>query len=179
VRTLLALALCAILTSCAPGWTCLNRTIKVGTWTVTCRYVNADRSCSGVRDGADFALVMINHEAQHAREYGLLVSDRRAVADNGGNALFQVLAAAAPGAAASAALPTHSDYVSAGASKAGVLTVALRKDDVEALAGGDGFHLVYTSNGSNYPTLDITANGMADVASTLIDRMNTCLDDPG
>jgi hypothetical protein len=175
VRPLFALALGAILTGCTPGWTCLNRPMVIGRWAITCRFVNGDRSCSGARTGTDYALIMINHEEQHAREYGLFVTDKRATADNGGNALFQVLSASAdpthPG------LPTLSDYVSAGASKDGVLTVALRKDDIDALAAGDGFHLTYTRTGAASPTIDMTATGMADVAGT-VERMSGCLDLP-
>jgi hypothetical protein len=75
------------------------------------------------------------------------------------------------------ALPMLSDYVSAGASKDGVLTVALRKDDIDALAGADGFHLVYTRAGAASPTIDMTATGMTDVAAA-VDRMGGCLDLP-
>jgi len=175
VRPLIVLALGAILTGCTPGWTCLNRTMELGRWAISCRYINGDRTCSGARTGTDYALIMINHEAQHAREYGLFITDRRASADNGGNALFQVLPA--PTDPAHPALPTLSDYVSAGATKDGVLTVALRKDDIDALAAADGFHLVYTRAGAASPTIDMTATGMADIAGA-IERMSGCLDLP-
>ena len=174
VKLLLALAFGLVFAGCSPGWQCLNRTLPVGRWIVSCRLVNGDRSCSGVPTGADYALVMINHEHLHAREYALFVTDRRASADSGGNALFQVLPKATD--AAHPALPTLSDYAAAGASKNGVLTVVLRRDDVDALAGADGFLLAYTRNGANSPALTITASGNTDVYGPVIDTMNSCLD---
>jgi len=174
VKPLLALAFGLIFAGCSPGWQCLNRAIPLGRWTVSCRFVNGDRSCSAVETGAEYALVMINHERLHAREYALFVTDRRATADSGGNALFQVLPPASD--PAHPGLPTLSDYVVAGASKNGVLTVVLRKDDVDALSGADGFLLAYTRNGAPSPALTITTHGEADVYGSVLDTMNGCLD---
>jgi len=125
VKLLLALAFGLVFAGCSPGWQCLNRTLPVGRWIVTCRLVNGDRSCSGVPTGADYALVMINHEHLHAREYALFVTDRRATA---------ILAATRSSRCSRKRpmlriprLPTLSDYAAAGASKDGVLTVVLRR----------------------------------------------------
>lgn len=169
-------AFCLLLAGCAPGWKCVNRTIPVGTWLVECRYINADRSCSGAPSGGDYALVMVNHEQLHAREYALFVTDRRARPDSGGNALFQVLPKSPN--PAQPALPISSDEVVGGASKAGVLTVALHQTDVESLAGADGFHLEYTPSNASSPSLVLTTSKLGDVSGAVIETMNSCLDEP-
>ena len=57
-----------------------------------------------------------------------------------------------------------------------MLTVVLRKDDVDALNGADGFLLAYTRNGAPSPALSITTSGNADVYGSVLDTMNGCLD---
>lgn len=169
-------AFCLLLAGCAPGWKCVNRTLPVGNWLVECRYINTDRSCSGAPSGGDYALVMVNHEQEHAREYALFVASRRARPDTGGNALFQVLPKSPN--PDQPALPIQSDEVVGGASKPGVLTVTLHQTDVEALAGADGFHLEYTPSNLSSPTLVLNAGKLADVSGAVIETMNSCLDEP-
>jgi hypothetical protein len=175
VKALLA-TLCLCLAGCAPGWQCMNRHFVVGRWLVTCGMINGDRTCRAVPSGSDYAFVLINHEQEHAREYALFVTDRRATSDGGGNALFQVLPRSPD--PAHPALPVLSDYVTAGAAKNGVLTVVLRQDDVDALAGADGFHLVYTRANAASPTLNLTIAGIGDVIGAVVGTMNDCLDVP-
>jgi hypothetical protein len=152
----------------------MNRNFAFGHWLVSCGMINGDRTCRAVPAGSDYAFVLINHEHEHAREYALFVTDRRATTDGGGNALFQVLPRSPD--PAHPALPVLSDYVTAGAAKNGVLTVVLRQDDVAALAAADGFHLVYTRSSAASPTLQLTITGIGDVAGAVIGTMNDCLD---